>query len=53
MKVTHLDYTVVNDVIYPLLFVDQDLLDYFIEEDLAGRIELKFIPRRRKKSVLL
>ncbi|MBN2980085.1 hypothetical protein [Cohnella algarum] len=49
MKLTHLDYAVDGNVVYPLILIDQDLFDYFVQEDAAGRIEIKNIPRRRKK----
>jgi hypothetical protein len=45
----HLDYVVVGNVVYPMLLIDQELFDYFVQEDAAGRIEIKFIPFRRKK----
>lgn len=49
MTDTHLGYAAIDNVIYPLRLIDQDLFDHFVVEDAAGRIELKFIPRRHKK----
>jgi len=43
-----LDYVAIGNVIYPLLLIDQELFDYFVQEDAAGRLCIKFVQRKKR-----